>query len=149
MKTNLATNAKTERSTARVRGASRKTTSVVATRVFTREHGCAGDELPMGNTCNCGVGLSCSNPKRRVALTGFYHDAKLGSVSACLQLGLYYRDTNDVWESDWLAFGWFERGAIGGDLGAMAELSRCYQNGFGIEKDSNLAAHWLSRSRGG
>jgi TPR repeat protein len=148
MKTNLATNAKTSKSKAHVKGATRKSTSAIETRVYTREQGCVSDEQT-NNTCNYGVALNCSDQKRRVALTRLYHEAKLGSAPACLQLGLYYLDTDDVWEGEWIAFGWIERGAIGGDLGAMAELSRSYRKGIGIEMDSNLATHWLSRSQGG
>ena len=124
------------------------TTSSEATRVYTRERRCAGGELPMEDACTCGVGLDCPNKKRRGDLSHIYEDAKLGSATACFQLGLYYIGTT-LWESNELAFGWLERGAIGGDLGAMAELSRCYREGFGTEKNLNLAAHWLSRSRGG
>lgn len=136
------------KSTVRATTATQVTTSREASRVNTRERRYADFVLPVDDPCTCSHSRHSADQKRRTTFSHLYQDAKLGSASACFQLGLQYMATEEVWESEELAFGWFERGAIGGDLGAMLELSRCYREGIGIGKDAKLATHWLSRSSG-
>ena len=41
---------------------------------------------------------------------------------------------------------WFRRAAENGDARAMFELGKCYENGFGVKKEPDLAYRWFCRA---
>lgn len=84
---------------------------------------------------------------QKKALELFEKSAQLGSSNAMLQLGLIYRNGNDLIKKDDLkALKWFEQGAKKGNPSAIHNLGVSYYKGLGITEDKAKAFKYFSQS---
>ena len=77
---------------------------------------------------------------KRQALGWYLKAAKQGFVEAMNDIGIYYAEGTVVEQDAKEAFFWFEKASIEGNYpGALYNLARCYEIGFGTEVDKEKA----------
>lgn len=84
---------------------------------------------------------------QKKALELFEKSAQLGSSNAMLQLGLIYRNGNEVVKKDdKKALMWFEEGAKKGNPSAIHNVGLAYYKGLNIKQDRAKAFTYFIRS---
>lgn len=73
-------------------------------------------------------------------------DAEHGNPEAQFRLGLYYKQGQDVEQSDVIALQWFTRAAINEFADGQNELGLMYQHGEGVATDHAVAVQWYRKA---
>ena len=45
-----------------------------------------------------------------------------------------------------LAFNWYQKAAVQGEISAQINISNCYRLGYGVEKNLERAIHWAQQA---
>ena len=104
-----------------------------------------------GATCHdiayrCGLqALRTAGPRESVSW--FRLAAQRGSVPAMRALGLLYlHGAQGVPADRDEATGWFYQAALRDDAQSMFALGRAFEDGVGVDRDSELASFWIGRA---
>ena len=99
-----------------------------------------GNPIAQYNFGKCFENGKGTEVDKRQALSWYLKAAEQGFVEAMNDIGIYYAEGIVVEQDAKEAFFWFEKASIEGNYpGALYNLARCYEIGFGTEVDKEKA----------
>ncbi len=112
---------------------------------FAAKQGHAESLNRLGECYEAGRGVK---PNMELAIALYKEAAKRGSAAACLNLGSYYSNTDEVESMSMYlkAFEIYQADAEEGDVEAQAGLGGCYFWGYGTDRNFDEAFKWYQKA---
>ena len=109
---------------------------------YTKQAAEAGLPTAMGNLANCYYYGKGTRKDKRLAKEWYQKASDLGMDTSTMQLGVIYHEEGN----DDKAFSLFLKAAENGYSEAMGWVAACYNNGYGVTKNQQIAHTWLKRA---
>lgn len=109
---------------------------------YTKQAAEAGLPIAMGNLANCYYYGKGTRKDKRLAKEWYQKASDLGMDTSTMQLGVIYHEEGN----DDKAFALFLKAAENGYSEAMGWVAACYNNGYGVQKNQQIAHTWLKRA---